>query len=372
MSSNEYELIIRTPIHKLAAKTSQATEIPGGNITDLPGVTDSWERNKVWLLGDDVGRFTIQGTAAELGNYYNNWLTCDVVEMSASGIATWNGLITKMNLKTGIMPRTFDRSEMRNVVAATIGDGIGTYTTAVTNTYSTEAYGTRVIIIQPGVDTTAEANAERDAYLKANAWPSEKPAGGDASGYGKMAELVVYVSGYKATLNDYYADDATITPANGISTALTVTIDGSLYINTRVVATNSTVLYDDVELIPAGELVEKLLAVSDASGNLYRGVIDGSRNFYYRVITNAPNYVIQGGKVYYSAGDNAEVDSRLLEPGIYRDLDFPIGGPHRDSFFADRRDIWVNSVFVDRQGRPRFQAETTQVSDYQTLRWSGT
>lgn len=370
MPSNEYELIIRTPIHKLAAKTSQATEIPGGNITDLPGVTDSWERNKVWLLGDDMGRFTIQGTATELAEYYNNWLTYDVAEMSAGGIVTWNGMITKLILKTGIIPRTFDRSEMRNKVRATVGDGIGTYTAFANNLYSQEAYGIRVAYIQPGVDTLTEANAERDAYLKSNAWPSEKPSGGDASRYGKMAELVVYVQGYKATLDDQYADDVTITPANGISTALSVTITGSLYVNTRALATNATVLYDDVELIPAGELVEKLLAVSDGSGNLFRGVIDGNRNFYYRAITNAPNYVIQGGKVYYSAGDHSDVDSRLLEPGIYRDLDFPISGQHRDAFFADRRDIWVNSVFVDRQGRPRFQAETSQVSDYQTLRWS--
>ena len=67
----EYELIIRTPIHKLAAKTSQPTEIPGGNITELPGVKDSWERNRVWMLGDDTGRFAIQGTATELAEYYN-------------------------------------------------------------------------------------------------------------------------------------------------------------------------------------------------------------------------------------------------------------------------------------------------------------
>ena len=365
-----YDLLLRTPVHKLAAKTSQPTEIPGGNITDLPGVTESWERNKVWLLGDDIGRFTIQGKATELAEYYENWLTYDLVEMSAAGVITWNGMITKLILKTGIIPRTFDRSDMRNKIIATIGDGIGTYTAAANNLYSQEAYGLRTEYILPGVDTTAESNAERDAHLKRTAWPSEKPAGGDASRYGKMAELVVYVSGYKSTLNDLYADDVTITPADGIDSALDVTIAGSLYVNVRSIATNATVLYDDVELIQAGELVEKFLAVSDGSGNLFRGVIDSNRNFYYRAITNAPNYVIQGGKVYHSAGDDAEVDSRLLEPGIYRDLDFPISGPHRDSFFADRRDIWVNGVFVDRNGRPRFQSEESQVSDYVTLYWS--
>ena len=370
MLTPDYTLLIRTPIHKLAAKTSEAEPITDGDITYLPGVKESWQRNKVWMLGDDIGTFTLQGDIAELGVYYDNWLTYDLVEISSGDIATWNGMITKMILKSGINSRTYDRADMHNRIIATIGDGIGTYTAAANNLYSQDEYGLRIEYIQPGVEETADANGERDTYLKRNAWPSEKPSSGDATKYGKMAELVVYVQGYKETLNDLYADDVTITPANGIATALNVTITGSLYVNARSFATNATKLYDDVELIQAGELVEKLLAVSDSDGSLFRGWIDGYRNFRYEIVDNTPDYVIKGGKVYYSAGDNEEVAPRLMQPGIYRDLDFPISGPHRDSFFADRRDLWVDSVFVNREGRYKLGPEDSQISDYQTLLWS--
>jgi len=368
MENPDYNLLIRTPVHKLASKTDTPTSIPGGNITER--VQETWQRNKVWSLGDDIGRFSIIGDIGEVIQYYNNWLTFDVAEISG-GITTWNGRIVKMTLNWGVMPLTFDISDMYNKVTATIGDGIGTYTAAAENTYSQEAYGLRHEFILPGVETTAEANAERDAFLASHAWPSETPSGGDASRMLKgIAKLDVYAAGYKSTLNDLYADDTSITPADGVSTALEVVIGDALYVNDRSIGTNSTKLYDDVDLIKTGDLVEKLMAVSDGSSGLFRGWIDGNRNFYYRAIDNTPAYVIRNGKVFGSAGSHAEISPRLLEPGIYRNLDLPVSGPHRDSFFADRRDIWVDGIFVDREGRPRWQPEASSVADYQTLYWA--
>ena len=368
MKLPDYNLLVRTPVHQLSAKTGTPSPIPGGNITEL--VKDSWQRNKIWLLGDDVGQFSITGDKDGLARIYDNWLSHDVVELTPHGIVTWNGYIAKMTFHHGVMPRSYDMSDMRNWVKATIGDGIGTYTAAAENTYSQARYGEWHEYLLPGVDTSAEAVAERDAFLKAHAWPSEKPTGGDASRMKEYAQLDVTVLGYGHSLNSYYADDVTITPANGIATAINVTITGSQYINVRSLAANATVLFDDVELIKAGDLVKKLLHVTDGSGNMFRGWIDGSRNFYYAAIDNTPNYVIQGGKVYRSAGDSVEVSPRLLQPGIYRDLDFPISGQHRDSWFADRRDIWVDGVFIDKEGRPKWQPEDTSTSDYQTLYWS--
>ena len=369
MENPDYTLTVRTPVHKLAAKTGTPSVIPRGNITKR--VKDTWQRSKVWTLGDDQGQFSLTGSLAELRKLYDTWLTYDVVEMTAGGIVTWNGYIAMMVLQWGFMPRSIDYSTVANKVISTVGDGIGTYTAAATSAKSIAAYGLRIVYLQPGVETLAAANAERDDYLLKNAWPNEEPSGGDASSL-KEPRLDVFVMGYKSTLNNLYADDPAIIPEDGISDALDITIDGSLHINVRSIAANTTTLYDDVELIQSGELVKKLLRVSDGSGtgNLYRGWIDGYRNFYYKQIGSTPIYYVRGGEVFGSPGDRAKVSPRLLEPGIYRDLDSPLSGPHRDSFFEDRRDIWVGGIFVDANGKPRWQPEKSTVADYQSRYWS--
>lgn len=369
MNVADYTLHVRTPVHKLAAKTSEPTEIPDGDITER--VKDSWQRNKAWLLGDDIGTFSLYGPIWEMRSFYDNWLTFDVVEMQG-GVATWNGSIVKMTLNWGMMPLTLDKSDMWNRVRATIGDGLGTYTLVANNAYSQQRYGLRSTIILPGVDTNTEAAAERDAFLDGHGWPSETPTGGRSSYRSSdMAELQVTVAGYGHSLNDLYADDVAITPSDGISATLGVVIGDSLYVNARGIATNATKLYDDVEFIAAGELVRKLLHVTDGSGNLFRGWIDGYRNFRYKAITNTPDYYIQDGLVKIAPGDEAVISPRLLQPGIYRNMDMPVTGPHRDNWFADRRDVWVDGVFVDRNGNFVPQPEKTSVSDYQTLYWSG-
>lgn len=358
MDKADYNLIIRTPVHKLSSKTDTPTPIPSGNLTER--VKNTWMRSKVWNYGADTGRFSLVGSVSEMANYYSTWLTNDLVEISG-GVTTWNGMIAKMTLNWGVMPLTIDYTQMYNRVIATVGDGIGTYTSAASNAYSQEAYGVRTKYILPGVDTTAEAQYERDAFLEAHAWPHEAPSGRK---WGKeYARLDVEVIGYGHTLNNYYADDSAITPATGVSAAITIVITDSEYINPRAITSNTVALYDDTDLIPAGEYLDHLLRLSDASGNLYRGWIIGNRNFYYRNIANTPDYVIRGGKVFRSSGSKTEISPRMLEPGIYRNLDLPISGQNRDSFLADRRDIWVGSVWVDAKGETRWEPMDKMVKE---------
>ena len=359
--TKDYSLLIRTPVHKLAAKTGVPTQIPGGNITER---AENWQRNIVWKLGADTGTFSITGDAVTLESYFDNWLTYDVLEMTG-GVASWNGMIWEMTLNYGSMPVSLARYEMYNRIIGIIGDGIGTYTAAQQDLPSQARFGTRTKFIETGTDVAASAVYEAQAFLKRHAWPRERPTG---TVFGTdYARLDVTVHGYGSTLNDMYADDIALTPASGVSAALLVTMTDSEYINPRGIVSNTTALYDDVDLIEAGELVKKLLGVSDSSYRLYRGWVDAYRSFRYKVVTSEPTYFMRGGNVYATPGSNAAINPRLLQPGIYRNLDRPASGQHRDSWFADRRDVWVHGVSVTANGEARYQSDDLDMSDYGLL-----
>lgn len=362
----DFALIVRTPVHKLASKTGEVNKIPGGDVTARARST--WSRNIIWKLGADVGNFSITGDAVELVSYFGNWLSLDVVEM-VGDVCTWNGMITELVYHHGAMPRRRSRFEMYNRVRGIIGDGIGTYTAFYSDTVSQARYGIRTKYLETGTDSSTAAVYEVRSFLNKHAWPNPKPTGSAASLPAGQARLDVTVCGYGATLNDMYGNDVALTPSSGVSAALTVTMNDSDYINPRGITSNTTRLQDDIELIEAGELTKKLLSVSDSSFRLYRGWIDAYRNFRYRVITNEPQYYLRGGQVYATPGSNAAINPRMLQPGIYRDLDYPDHGAHLDSWFADRQDIWVQGVFVGPDGRVRYQPEDAAVSDFGTLLW---
>ncbi len=96
MKLPDYNLLVRTPVHQLSAKTGTPSPIPGGNITEL--VKGSWQRNKIWLLGDDVGQFSLTGDEYRLAHIYDYLLSHAVVELQPHRSVTWNGYIAKRSL----------------------------------------------------------------------------------------------------------------------------------------------------------------------------------------------------------------------------------------------------------------------------------
>lgn len=364
----DFNLTLRTAVHRLASKTDSPTPIPAGNITNL--VTD-WTRNRVWMGGDDAGKFTIAGPTWKLVRMFRTWLALDLVETIAGGVESWNGRVVKLVLKAGGAPLTRDITDMYNRVRATVGDGIGTYTSFYQNLYSQQAYGKREKWLQPGVESESDAAAQAQAFLSSHAWPFDIPAGSNTARFSRDATLDVYAIGYFKSLNDKIAPDEDITPADGVTDALDIVMDDSYYLTARSMDNNTTPLYNDVELIEAGEFTKLLLAVSDSSQNLYRGWVNTRREFYYRQVSATPIYYISGGKFYASSGSSAAIHPRLLQPGVYRNLDVPVTGPNRNSWLEQSNDVWVNSIYLGPDGIPQWQPETTDLADFQTLIWSG-
>jgi hypothetical protein len=353
----DYSLILRTPVHKLANKTDTPTPIPNGNITDISA---KWRRNTTFMGGADVGNFRIYDTIPNLVRYYSTWLGLDLIERSA-GLITWNGQVQRLTLAMGIIPVTYDLTDMFNTVRSTIGNGIGTYTAEASNAASVAQFGRRRMIITPGVATQADAEDERDKFLKLNAYPSETGKG--VTDPGGPAYLDVHVAGYIHTLNNDYAPDHLIDETDTVATAISTAIGYSQYLTLRKAAANATVIRDDVEMIRNGDFIRKMLEITDNSENIFRGYVDNDRNFNYEIVSTTPQNFIRNYNVHSTSGGEMLVKSRQIVPGIFRNLDNPFSSPNRDAFLEQRRDLFVEDIYVDEQGAFGLRPEGG-VSDY--------
>uniref|UniRef100_A0A6M3KRA7 Uncharacterized protein n=1 Tax=viral metagenome TaxID=1070528 RepID=A0A6M3KRA7_9ZZZZ len=75
------------------------------------------------------------------------------------------------------------------------------------------------------------------------------------------------------------------------------------------------------------------------------------RNAYYQKIDRTPRYFMRNGKLYNPAAGDVTVSPWLVQPGVWRDMDFPIRRKLARAFLAQANDSWIKEVEVDAQGR---------------------
>jgi hypothetical protein len=125
----------------------------------------------------------------------------------------------------------------------------------------------------------------------------------------------------------------------------------------RRLDTNSDPVAEDADQIKAGDYIQGISTLTDSNDTVYRFYIDENRFAYYDSHSLEPDYYIKGGEVYLDSHAHVKLNPRRVNPGIFRDLDYPIKGQDRNSMFNDRSDILLVDIMVDQNGQLRYKAQ---------------
>jgi len=371
MASDSYALILRTGPQRLSSKANSCTPIE--TITDI--ATD-WTRNKTWNGGADVGTFTVFGDENVLASYWQSWLGLDILEVD-QGVKTWNGQIQRVELYAGSVAMARDLTLMFNRVRGTFSWGTEEpedyWTDWKENTTSQTKYGIREEEVDPPTDLVADALLQVQYVIKKHGWPPRFPCA-QVKAQDESPHLKVYVSGYKHTLNnrvityestwwsDLFPD---LLSYEDVSVVIYDIIDNSDYVRLGRIATNDhQILVNSGVGMKGGEFLDDMLEITDTDQNLYHGWIDNQRLFHYEQFDTTPEYFISKGEVYADSGATVAVAPRHIRPGIFRVMDFPVGGKDEGSLFEDRRDVLIEDISIDAGGVPSYKPKQSEISDY--------
>lgn len=324
-----YSLKVYTPI--------KAGQVFVKEITDK---ARGWQRSIRLNGGYWIGKFTLQGTLAELTDIFYNWLDYHVVE-SVGGVSNWNGSIYEMTLNTANASRVRSLDQMYNHVRSKYGSS--SITSAASIQASIDRYGQKEAIENVGDIDATSAAARRDSYLKERGWPWARP---QASGRGMGPSLDVVVCGYVFKMNYRHtttADDSTSNIGAWISSIRST--DCAEFTYAGSLAANATSIKLTVEdYTRCWDLISKLVKIGDASGNLYRAWMGSSRRFHYEQISTTPLYYIVKGQIQSNLAATESINPWKVQPGVYRDMDYPVSTTEPGSYLADVRDMIVEEV----------------------------
>lgn len=183
-------------------------------------------------------------------------------------------------------------------------------TGAASNTISQGEFGRMDYIVSlAGADATA-ATALRDRHLEEYAWPRSRFVGRSRA----ANRLVVSLNGFWNTLFWRYR---TTSETGAASTVIANVVGDSEFVGAGIIDSNALEVTADGYPMPQrlGDLITRIVAQGDASGNVYRAGVYGERALDYELVPDDYEYVIRDGVLYDLAG--SPVVPELALPGRF-------------------------------------------------------
>lgn len=311
---------------------------------DLTKKAQSWRRTIRLQGGYWQGTFRIVAPLPELVDYFYNWLGWHLEE-SVQGVKSWEGMIYELVLNTPNASRVRSLDKLANHVRMKYVNGAGAdqITSAASVQASIDRYGQREEIQDAGKFDSVSAEAMRASYLAEYAWPWGRP---QASGGEDSASLDVTVCGYVFTANWRHttqANDATDTVHDWISDILTN--DCATWLSVGTLEANTTSIERSVDDYKrCWELMQDVIGVGDASGNLYRLFVGNNRYVYYELVNKIPDYYVVKGEICERLAATEAMNPWFVKPGIFRDMDYPVSYMEQGSYLNNVRDVLVEEV----------------------------
>ena len=314
-------------------------------VRDITAEAEGWQRSIRLNGGYWIGKYTVRGkTLAELTDMFYNLLGWHVQE-SVQGVMSWEGMIYEMVLNTPNASRVKSFDQMYNLGRVKYIDGAGAdqLSSVYSQATSRDRYGSRVFIGDVGKLGSTAAETLGATYLAEHAWPWARP---QASGRADTVSLDITVCGYIFTANwrwSYVVADTTSTIHDEIQSIVTTFCDDYLLEGTLAANTTSIerIVGDDE---PGWMLMHKMVKAGDASGNLYRAFVGSGRRFYYEQVSKTPQYYIVKGQIQSSVAAAETINPWTVQPGVFRDMDFPVSTTEPGSYLDDVRDMIVEEV----------------------------
>ena len=324
---------------------------------------NDWRRSIRALGGSWQGTLTVRGEIGDLVAMFYNWLGGHIEE--SAGIKTWQGLVYEIELEHEGVRRIRTLDQMANAIDVSYQTG-GEVSSAG---FSTQAqaiarYGRKEARLSVDNMPAATAQAYQARYLAQHAWPAPRPvAVGQAAG----PVLTVRACGYAFTANWLFVQagdgaehdidhwiSAVVGTAYGLSSDHGGSVSGAgdcQFLMAGNLASNTLQVAEvlDGDLRP-WSLLEELAGLGDSSGDPWRVWVDLDRKLQYAALDLEPAYYLRDGKIYDTAGGRLAVDPWAMQPGIVRDLEYPIRRAEQGSAFADARDLFVEQVEVTADG----------------------
>lgn len=316
-------------------------------IGDINREAQGYRRAKSFWGGDLNASWTLYGEFEYLASWFYERLGCHYEEKS-SGRATWHGMIWDMTLYHRGRARTRSLDTLDNYVSATYidsADEIHTTAPAI-NAPSVGQFGRFEELISMDNYDATPAEARRDAFLARRGWPHVIPdAGALESG---ETRLDVVAAGYASTASNRFvsvANGSDDTLSNYLQAIITTDCE---FLQIGSIKTNSFAVKRLMDIPQrAWDMIEELLALGDASQNLYQLTVDPGRYVRYEQLDTAtPRYYIRGNGIYTAPGGDVSADLWAIEPGLVRDMDYAVSRSEPDALLADPCDMILEVVEV--------------------------
>jgi hypothetical protein len=318
-----------------------------GNITET---VERWSRSKRFNGWSWEGSFRLTGDEGELLEFMHTRLGYHLEEQ-VGGETTWEGLIYEMDMHhAGVVRRRSLPLLWNYLLVDYISDADTTVTTSVTQDLNSLAkYGRKEEVLTLDGVTAAMAQAYADTYLKENAWPWARPV---AVSNATAPRLDVIVVGYVHTANWRYASIVDETTTN-LNVWIKDIVDADFeFLSTGFIATNALQVVRKINMRRRGwDKLEELRALGDTNGDLYQLSVSAGRRVNYGKVGTEPRYLLSGGRIMDLSGAAIELSPYLVEPNVVRDQGWPIRSQEKGSFFDDSRDMLIDEIKVDRNGR---------------------
>lgn len=330
----------------------------------LSNAAFEWKRSKTFVGSDLIGTFTLMGPIDILEHWFYDLLGAHIEEHSF-GQQTWEGFIWEMDLAAPGHTRSPARRWKRrrrsyetlfNRVRCDYTDpdtGITGSTAWVSDSASIARYGQKEEIIQRDLNATNALEAANE-YLETFAFAPPLLISFDAPS--EAAFLEVTVVGYWATAAFRFtatADGSTSDVGSWVDDIFTTDLE---FLTNRKVASNSRAIVQELSTpTRANQVLEDLLTLrKPISGDRYNIEVWNEREIVYLDFPNDPIGKLSNGELQTLGGATLEQTPRVIEPGIYRDMDYQAGVfqqvPGSNSYFATPADILIETIEVDAEG----------------------
>lgn len=337
----------------LKVYTSLIWNNPGVYVEDVTHTAIAWQRSTRLQGGCWQGTFTLSGDLNYLLDWFYNRLGYHVEERSF-GTPTWDGQIYEMTLNSKGVSRTRSLDDMENAVTIRVRDA---ETDVVVNTSvfilapAIARYGRKETILPIDAFDVATANMFGSNYVTAYGYPRPyAQAGGSAFDLGEQPTLDVVVRGYGFTANwQHVGDSADLTTTNINTWIQEIVEDDCPFLSIGRIHTNARQVLRKLDNdTRSWNQIQYLTRLGDDSGNFYRAFVQPGRLFYYMTLnTSFPSYFVRNGELYTNLNVRLQARNQwAAQPGVYRDLDYPVRRTEYGSLFSDGRDFLVDQVTV--------------------------
>ena len=328
---------------------------------DITDVAQRWERSIRLQGGYWQGTFRIEERIETLQEWFYNRLGWQVQERSSGGI-TWEGLIYELDLTVNGVTRRRGLDTLANELVW--DHGASWQWETLRNEESIRRYGTK----QNYLGRRGAWLAPPINELAQSAWPWPRTIG--IAPAEKQNWLDVTVCGYAFTLNWLYAY------ANWWNAGLYWTVGewvadelarhhGTFVTVGQVQANPLPIQKYQLDKVRVWDLLQELAGMGDAAGKPWRLWVGPGRLAHYGPVDLTVRGYLLGGQVYTSVGGIANLAPRTIQPGVIRDTEYPRERSEPGSVLADARDILVEEVQVDADGR--LNLRTTYTTDMDIL-----